>query len=120
MTENHPDTETPISGKTDLLLLATSVTDLYGNLLIGQTNDHSVRMSVFSGQYPWHHHPASDETFICLQGILTLEFRDREPVVLLPGQSYTVLKATPHRSHGSGRTVNLSIGLEGRETVFED
>lgn len=106
--------------KIDLATLAAQATEAYTNLWTTQTNDHSVRLSVFSGQYPWHHHPDSDETFICLQGVLTLEFRDREPVVLAPGQAYTVLKGTSHRSHGSGRTVNLSIGVEGRATVMEE
>lgn len=105
--------------KIDFLELAAQAKDLYTNVLTTQTNNHSVRMSVFSGQYPWHHHPDSDETFICLQGVLTLEFRDQEPVILTPGQAYTVPKGTSHRSHGSGRTVNLSIGVEGRATVME-
>lgn len=91
----------------------------YLNEELAQTNDHAVNVSVFHGQYPWHVHPESDETFIVLEGKLVLDIEGTGEVTLLPGQLYTVPAGVKHRSRGEeDKTVNLSFGVKDRETVF--
>ena len=95
----------------------------YLNEELAAPNDHAVNVSVFQGQYPWHLHPDSDETFVVLEGELVLDVDGVGEVRLSPGQVYTVSAGVRHRSRGegdpaTGRTVNLSVGQRGRVTTF--
>ena len=104
----------------DPLELSRAVTKAYENLSLGDVNDHEIRMSVMTEQFPWHHHPDSDETFFGVDGELVIEFQDREFVVRV-GQFVTVPAGTLHRTRPAGdRSVNLTFERRGAETVFAD
>jgi mannose-6-phosphate isomerase-like protein (cupin superfamily) len=77
-------------------------------------------MSVMTGQFRWHRHPDSDETFYGIDGDLVIEFEDGE-VVVKPGEFLTVPAGTLHRTRpGGARSVNLTFERTDAETVFED
>ena len=112
------DTLTP--SPIDPLALSRAVTKAYRNASLGEVNDHQIRMSVMTGQFPWHRHPDSDETFFGVDGELVIEFADRE-VVVKPGQFVTIPAGTLHRTRPAGeRSVNLTFGRIGAETLFEE
>lgn len=75
--------------------------------------DHRVRLSVTQGVGPWHHHPITTETFVVLDGELTLEFRDGTAHTLRVGEALCVQAGVSHRSRAEERTVSISI-----ETLF--
>ena len=103
----------------DPLVLSRAVTAAYENVSLGEVNDHEVRMSVMTGQFPWHRHPDSDETFFGVDGELVVEFLDRE-VVVKAGQFITVPSGTIHRTRPAGeRSVNLTFERRGASTIFE-
>ncbi len=105
---------------TDPLALGRAVTDAYRNVSLGEVNDHEIRMSVMTGQFRWHRHPDSDETFFGVDGELIIEFPDRE-VVVKPGQFVTVPAGTLHRTRPAGeRSVNLTFERVGASTIFEE
>ena len=62
----------------DPLQESRGVTQPYHNRSIATANDHEIRMSVMTHGFPWHRHPDSDETFLCLDGELVIEFDDGE------------------------------------------
>jgi mannose-6-phosphate isomerase-like protein (cupin superfamily) len=102
------------------LALSRAVTEAYRNVSLGEVNDHEIRMSVMTGQFPWHRHPDSDETFFGIDGELVIEFADRD-VVVKPGQFVTVPAGTVHRTRPAGeRSVNLTFERIGAETLFEE
>jgi mannose-6-phosphate isomerase-like protein (cupin superfamily) len=104
----------------DPLTLSRAVTEPYRNVSLGQVNDHEIRMSVMTGQFRWHRHPDSDETFIGVDGEPVIEFEDRE-VLVGPGQLVTVPAGTLHRTRPAGaRSVNLTFERVGATTVFEE
>ncbi|HEX5181537.1 MAG TPA: cupin domain-containing protein [Allosphingosinicella sp.] len=104
----------------DPLALSRAVTEAYRNVSLGAVNDHEVRLSVMTGQFRWHRHPDSDETFLVVDGELVIEFPDRE-MVIKPGQLATVPAGTLHRTRPVGeRSVNLTFERAGAETIFED
>jgi len=112
------DTFTP--SPIDPLALSRAVTEAYRNASLGEVNDHQIRMSVMTGQFPWHRHPDSDETFFGVDGELVIEFADRE-VVVKPGQFVTIPAGTLHRTRPAGeRSVNLTFERIGAETSFEE
>jgi mannose-6-phosphate isomerase-like protein (cupin superfamily) len=114
------DTLTLTPSPIDPLALSRTVTEAYRNASLSEVNDHEIRMSVMTGQFPWHRHPDSDETFFGVDGQLVIEFADRE-VVVKPGQFVTIPAGTLHRTRPAGeRSVNLTFERIGAETLFED
>lgn len=94
--------------------------ETYRNISLGKVNDHEIRMSVMTEQFPWHQHPDSDETFLGVDGELIIEFTDRE-IVVKAGQLVTVPAGTLHRTRPAGeRSVNLTFERSGANTIFAE
>ena len=100
-----------------ITLKAESLTHLgYDNHTIATINDHVVRIATMTEPYHWHFHPNSDETFLVIEGRLSIEFESgsRE---LDPGQLLTIPRGVRHRTRPVGaRSVNLTFELAQSET----
>jgi mannose-6-phosphate isomerase-like protein (cupin superfamily) len=48
------------------------------------------------GEFVWHQHDDTDETFIVLAGRLTIRLEGRDDVELGPGQMFIVPRGLPH------------------------
>lgn len=115
-----PKNQNCVPAVVDPLALSQAVSEAYENMSLGAVNDHEIRMSVMTEQFPWHRHPESDETFFGVDGELIVEFTDRR-VIVGPGQFVTVPAGTLHRTRPAGkRSVNLTFERLGADTVFED
>jgi mannose-6-phosphate isomerase-like protein (cupin superfamily) len=89
----------------------------YDNHPIAKINDHVVRIATMTEPYHWHFHPNSDETFLVIEGRLSIEFENGS-VELDPGQLITVPRCVRHRTRPVGaRSVNLTFELAQAETV---
>ena len=89
----------------------------YDNHPVAAVNDHVVRISTMTEPYYWHFHPNSDETFLVIEGRLSIEF-DSGSVELDPGQLLTVPRGVRHRTRPvGGRSVNLTFELAQSKTV---
>ena len=111
---------TPSTSPTDPLALSKSIQDRYRNVSLATVNDHEIRMSVMTERFGWHRHPDSDETFLCVDGELVIEFEDGE-VAVSPGQLVTVPAGTLHRTRpGGARSVNLTFERKDAATQFEE
>lgn len=64
--------------------------------VIAQMNDYQFKLVKILGEFVWHSHPDTDEVFIVLDGVMTLEFRDNE-VMLAAGEMYVVRAGVEHR-----------------------
>jgi mannose-6-phosphate isomerase-like protein (cupin superfamily) len=73
---------------------------------------------VFSGQYPWHQHPHSDELFLVVDGVLEIELAEGGVLRLERWQSVVVPAGKIHRTRGTGRTVNLCFEDLSADTIF--
>ncbi len=103
----------------DPLELSRAVGPHYHNVSLGPVNDHELRLSVMRAPFGWHRHPDSDETFVCVDGELLIEFEDRT-IALQPGQLVTVPAGVVHRTSPAGeRSVNLTFERRNATTVFE-
>jgi mannose-6-phosphate isomerase-like protein (cupin superfamily) len=103
----------------DLSALHSAVSDPYWNQSLTRVNDHEVRMSVMTHPFGWHVHPASDETFLVLEGEVIISFEDRE-ITLGPGQMFTVPHGVRHKTRpGGARSVNLTFERSDAETIFD-
>jgi mannose-6-phosphate isomerase-like protein (cupin superfamily) len=63
---------------------------------IARMNDYEFKLVRAEGDFVWHSHEDTDETFLVLEGELIIEFRDGR-VVLGPGEMFVVPKGKEHK-----------------------
>jgi mannose-6-phosphate isomerase-like protein (cupin superfamily) len=64
--------------------------------VIAQMNDYQFKLAKVEGDFVWHDHPDTDETFIVLEGELRIDFRDGN-VTLKKGEMYVIPKGVEHK-----------------------
>jgi mannose-6-phosphate isomerase-like protein (cupin superfamily) len=98
-----------------------AVDQAYKNAVLVGVNDHCVRLAVMVGEFRWHHHPRSDETFLCLEGAFRIDLEGDRTVTLQPGELFTIPAGVRHRPHATVRTVALCFENAGAYTdvVFD-
>lgn len=82
----------PISIETKFGLFS----DQFRPKVIAQMNDYQFKLVRVEGDFVWHAHDHTDETFLVLEGELTIEFRDGH-VTLGPGEMFVVPKGKEHK-----------------------
>jgi mannose-6-phosphate isomerase-like protein (cupin superfamily) len=64
--------------------------------VVAEMNDYQFKIVKLLGDFVWHHHADTDETFIVMQGELRIDFRDGA-VRLAAGEMFVVPKGVEHR-----------------------
>ncbi len=64
--------------------------------IIAQMNDYHFKLVKLEGDFVWHSHHDTDETFIVLDGEMSIDFRDGQ-VDLKAGEMFVVPKGVEHK-----------------------
>lgn len=72
------------------------LSDDYSVRIVAKMNDYEIKIVKFKGEFVWHSHPDTDETFIILEGTLLMHFRDRM-VELKSGEMIVIPKGVEHK-----------------------
>ncbi len=64
--------------------------------VIAEMNDYQFKVVKLQGDFVWHRHEETDETFIIIEGELRIDFRDG-PVRLKAGELYVVPRGVEHK-----------------------
>ena len=70
--------------------------DHWAPRIIAEMNDYQFKLVKIQGEFVWHDHPDTDETFIVLEGELRIDFRDGH-VCLGSGEMYVVPRGLEHK-----------------------
>lgn len=70
--------------------------DHWAPRIVARYNGNEVRLAKLAGEFIWHKHDDTDELFLCVEGVLDLELRDRT-VTLNPGELFVMPRGTEHR-----------------------
>lgn len=70
--------------------------DYWSPKVIGEMNDYQFKLAKVQGEFIWHQHLDTDETFFVVQGQLTIEFKDGS-VDIEQGEMYVVPKGVEHK-----------------------
>ncbi|MDA1093487.1 MAG: cupin domain-containing protein [Acidobacteria bacterium] len=70
--------------------------DHWAPRVIAEMNDYQFKLVKLHGDFIWHAHDTTDETFIVLHGTMTIQLRDGE-VVLGQGDMFVVPRGVEHR-----------------------
>ncbi|MGE6530875.1 cupin domain-containing protein [Pseudomonas sp. NPDC077382] len=80
--------------------------------VVAEMNDYQFKLARLEGEFIWHRHADTDETFIVLEGELVIEFRDGE-VTVGAGEMYVVKKGVEHKPSAARETKLLLIEPRG-------
>lgn len=75
-------------------------------------NDYQFKIARLEGDFIWHDHKDTDETFIVLEGELRIDFRDGA-VTLRAGEMYVVPKGVEHKPYAEKEVKLMLIEPRG-------
>jgi mannose-6-phosphate isomerase-like protein (cupin superfamily) len=80
--------------------------------VIAEMNEYQFKVVKLQGDFIWHDHKDTDETFIVLEGNLRIDFRDGA-VNIAKGEMYVVPKGVEHKPHAENEVHMLLIEPRG-------
>tara|TARA_B000000475_G_scaffold222258_1_gene185647 strand:- start:131 stop:493 length:363 start_codon:yes stop_codon:yes gene_type:complete len=86
--------------------------DLWSPRVIAEMNDYQFKLAKVKGEFVWHSHKETDETFIVLDGELLIEFRDKK-IRLNKGELYIVPKGIEHKPYAENECHIMLIEPKG-------
>ncbi|MEJ2624185.1 MAG: cupin domain-containing protein [Pseudolabrys sp.] len=98
----------PINLKQKLSL----VNDQWTPRVIAEMNDYQFKVVKLEGDFVWHDHPDTDETFMVIDGELRIDFRDGS-VTIGPGEVYIVPKGVEHKPYAEKEVQMMLIEPRG-------
>jgi mannose-6-phosphate isomerase-like protein (cupin superfamily) len=84
----------------------------YAVRLVAKMNNYDFKIVKFKGDFIWHSHPETDETFIIMEGTLVMNFRDRK-VEVRPGEMIVIPKGVEHKPSSENGYRAILIEPEG-------
>jgi mannose-6-phosphate isomerase-like protein (cupin superfamily) len=113
------DTATPTQMETTMPAQALNlqqklklIDDVWSPRIIAEMNDYQFKLVKVEGDFVWHDHPDTDETFIVLEGSLRIDFRD-SLVMVKAGEMYVVAAGVEHRPSAEAEVSMLLIEPRG-------
>tara|TARA_B100002051_G_scaffold255850_1_gene271855 strand:- start:99 stop:461 length:363 start_codon:yes stop_codon:yes gene_type:complete len=86
--------------------------DYWSPKVIAEMNDYQFKVVKIKGEFIWHKHDSTDETFIVIDGSMVIEFRDGK-VQLDKGEMYVVPKGVEHRPYADKECKVILIEPKG-------
>jgi len=80
--------------------------------VIAEMNDYQFKVVKIEGDFVWHSHADTDETFIVLSGDLRIDFKDGH-VDIAAGEMYVVPKGVEHKPYAKSEVKMLLIEPRG-------
>lgn len=80
--------------------------------VIARMNDYEFKLARVEGDFVWHSHAETDETFIVIEGNLVIELRDGS-VALSAGEMFIVPRGVEHRPRASAECKIMLIEPAG-------
>lgn len=87
-------------------------TDQWAPRVIAEMNDYQFKLVKLQGDFVWHEHKETDETFIVLPGELAIDFREGR-VTLSAGEMLVVPKGVEHKPYAEQEAQVLLIEPKG-------
>jgi mannose-6-phosphate isomerase-like protein (cupin superfamily) len=87
-------------------------TDHWQPRVIAEMNEYQFKIVKIEGDFVWHSHPDTDETFLVIEGELRIDFRDGA-VTLREGDLYVVPKGVEHKPFAAAEVKMMLIEPKG-------
>ncbi len=83
--------------KINLVQKSNQITTFWDPKVIGKVNGMMVKAARLKGEFTWHFHEVEDELFFVIQGKLTIEIKNQNPIDLEKGEMVIIPHGTEHR-----------------------
>jgi mannose-6-phosphate isomerase-like protein (cupin superfamily) len=80
--------------------------------VIAEMNDYQFKLVKLRGDFIWHDHKQTDETFLVIEGSLRIDFRDGS-VDINAGEMYVVPRGVEHKPFAASEVKVLLIEPRG-------
>jgi mannose-6-phosphate isomerase-like protein (cupin superfamily) len=94
-------------------------TEQWAPKVVAEMNDYQFKIVKLKGDFVWHHHKDTDESFIVIDGALRIDFRDGA-VTLRPGEMFVVPKGVEHKPYAESEVKLLLIEPRGVPNTGEE
>lgn len=88
------------------------ISEYWSPKVVAEINDYQVKLARLKGEFVWHKHEDTDELFLCIEGDLRIELRDRV-ITLSRGELFVVPKGVEHRPVADSECAALLIEPRG-------
>jgi mannose-6-phosphate isomerase-like protein (cupin superfamily) len=88
------------------------IADQWQPRVVAEMNDYQFKLVKLQGDFVWHDHKDTDETFVVLEGKLRIDFRDGA-VHIGPGEMFVVPKGVEHKPFAEGEVKLMLIEPRG-------
>ncbi|MFM0162199.1 cupin domain-containing protein [Paraburkholderia sediminicola] len=95
------------------------INDQWQPRVVAEMNDYQFKLVRIEGDFVWHEHADTDETFIVLDGQLRIDLRDGS-VLLSAGEMFVVPKGTEHKPYAEREVKLLLIEPRGVKNTGEE
>ena len=95
------------------------ISDQWQPRVVAEMNDYQFKLVRIEGDFVWHEHADTDETFIVLDGQLRIDLRDGS-VRLSAGEMFVVPKGTEHKPYAEREVKLLLIEPRGVKNTGEE
>jgi mannose-6-phosphate isomerase-like protein (cupin superfamily) len=92
--------------------------ELWQPRVIAEMNDYQFKIVKLQGDFVWHDHKDTDETFIVVEGRLRIDFRDGS-VNLQAGEMFVVPKGVEHKPYAGSEARVMLIEPRGVQNTGE-
>jgi len=86
--------------------------DQWSPKVVAEMNDYQFKVVKLEGDFIWHSHHETDETFIVIEGSLRIDFRDGA-VEIGAGEMFVVPKGVEHKPYAENEVKLLLIEPRG-------
>ncbi len=86
--------------------------DLWSPKVVARLNDYEIKLVRVKGEFVWHSHDDTDEVFLVIDGVLTIQLLDGD-VTLRPGQLFVVPRGVEHCPVADGEVRAMLIEPAG-------
>jgi mannose-6-phosphate isomerase-like protein (cupin superfamily) len=87
--------------------------------VIAEMNDYQFKVVKLQGDFIWHDHKDTDETFIVIEGKLRIDFRDGA-VLIGPGEMFVVPRGVEHKPYAEQEVKLMLIEPRGLRNTGDE
>lgn len=86
--------------------------DTWSPRVIAEMNNYQFKLVKIQGDFVWHQHDDTDETFIVLEGEMKIDTADG-PITLEKGEMYVIPKGVKHKPYAESECQIMVIEPKG-------
>ena len=98
--------------KINLIEKLSKFSEYWSPRIIAEMNDYQFKLAKIKGEFIWHDHKETDEVFIVIEGMMSIEFRDGI-VDLSAGEMFVVPKGIEHKTYAENECKIMLVEPRG-------